>query len=406
MHFDINVVGMGYIGLPTAIMMSKTYKVCGTDLDEALIKDLQENKRKPAELGMEEALSEAVENGLAFSTEVQDADFYIVAVPTPYCKETKKIDSAILISAVEGVLKVCAPESVIIIESTVSPGTLDKNIRPLIDKEKAENGKTVYIAHAPERIIPGNMLKELVENDRTIGVDYPEIGEKIREIYASFCTGDIIVTDIKTAELSKVVENTFRDINIAFANELAKICDEEGIDVYEVIDIANRHPRVNILKPGPGVGGHCIAVDPWFLVGDYPLVTNLIKQGRITNESMPNYVLEKIRKIAAERNIASDRIGIYGLTYKENVDDTRESPTLQMLEYMTDEEKENMLIYDPLAHLSGCNQIESFDEFMDKSDMVVIMVGHHHILENQERLKGKTVFDTRNILTIPDVIKL
>src|SRR5699024_8681006 len=226
----------------------------------------------------------------------------------------------------------CENDPIIVIESTVSPGTHDKYIRPIFDERGLVLGKDVHLVHAPERILPGNMIFELVNNSRTIGADNIEIGEKVRNYYKSFCKADIVVTDIKTAEMTKVVENTFRDINIAFANELAKICREDDMDVYEIIKIANMHPRVNILQPGPGVGGHCISVDPWFLVGDYPDLTNLILTARHVNNSMPVHVLKRMHDIMNENNIKDySKVGIYGLTYKENVDDTRESPALQLL---------------------------------------------------------------------------
>lgn len=226
------------------------------------------------------------------------------------------------------VLDICEKGSILIIESTVSPGTVDKYVRPEIEKSYVL-GQDVHIAHATERIIPGNMIYELEYNPRTIGVDEPAIGSKIKELYSKFCKGEILIIDIKTAEMPKVVENTYRDINIAYANELAKICRKDNMDVYEIIKIANKHPRVNILQPGPGVGGHWISVDPWFLVGDYPDLTDLILTARKINDSMPTHVLLRISEIMKEHNIRNiSKIGLYGLTYKENVDDTRESPTL------------------------------------------------------------------------------
>lgn len=189
------------------------------------------------------------------------------------------------------------------------------------------------MVHAPERIIPGNMIYELKNNSRTISADNNEIGMIVKNLYQVFCKGEIVLTDIRTAEMTKVIENTYRDINIAFANELTKICRSDDMDVYEIIRIANMHPRVNILHPGPGVGGHCISVDPWFLVGDYPDLTNLILAARKINDSMPQHVLKRIRDIMKKNNIRDiSRVGLYGLTYKENVDDIRESPTLQLLE--------------------------------------------------------------------------
>lgn len=221
--------------------------------------------------------------------------------------------------------RVCPKGAIVVIESTVSPGTIDKYVRPVIEANGFKIGEDINLVHAPERIIPGNMVYELLHNNRTIGADSREIGEKVKNVYSSFCQGEIVVTDIRTAEMTKVVENTFRAVNIAFANELAKICRHDNMDVYEIIKICNMHPRVNILQPGPGVGGHCISVDPWFLVGDYPSLAKVIDESMKTNDGMPDFVLNRIYEIMKENNITDlSRVGLYGLSYKENVDDPRE----------------------------------------------------------------------------------
>ncbi len=257
----------------------------------------------------------------------------------------------------------------------------------------------LHLVHAPERIIPGNMVYELLHNNRTIGADDRDTGEKIRSLYASFCQGEIVVTDIRTAEMSKVVENTYRAVNIAFANELAKICRHDGMDVYEIIRICNMHPRVNILQPGPGVGGHCISVDPWFLVGDYPSLAKVIDESMRTNDAMPAFVLHRVYDIMREQGMKDlGRVGLYGLTYKENVDDMRESPTLQLLESQEKHLGEPLKVYDPLiAEDVVENQYHDLDEFLDAVDLVVVMVGHDEIRENREKMKNKVVLDTRNV---------
>ncbi|MGB4043982.1 MAG: nucleotide sugar dehydrogenase, partial [Thermacetogeniaceae bacterium] len=318
----INVIGLGYIGLPTALMFAKGgVEVIGTDNNKALVDSLLQRKLTFKEKGLDELFKDAVSNGIKFTTEYQTTDTYIITVPTPYVNSSKRIDPKYVLSAVDSVLDVCEKGAVIVIESTISPGTTDKHIRPVIEKRGFVVGKDVHLVHAPERIIPGNMIYELEHNSRTIGADDPEIGEKVKQLYSTFCKGEIILTDIRSAEMSKVVENTYRDVNIAFANELAKICRADNMDVYEIIRIANKHPRVNILQPGPGVGGHCISVDPWFLVGDYPDLTNLILTARKINDSMPTHVLKRIRDIMREHNITDiSKVGLYGLTYKENVD--------------------------------------------------------------------------------------
>jgi len=329
----INIIGLGYIGLPTALVFAKSgLEVVGTDLNTDLVNSLKWGKLTFEEKGLDELFNNAISNGIEFTTEYHKASFYIIAVPTPYIEESKKLDPKYVISAVSSILDVCEIGASIIIESTISPGTIDKYIRPVIENRGYVIGVDIHLLHAPERIIPGNMVYELEHNSRTIGCDKLEIGLIVKELYSKFCKGEIIVTDIRSAEMSKVVENTYRDINIAFANELAKICRADNMDVYEIINIANKHPRVNILQPGPGVGGHCISVDPWFLVGDYPDLTNLILTARKVNDSMPKHVLGRIRDIMRENNIKDiSKVGLYGLAYKENVDDTRESPTLQLL---------------------------------------------------------------------------
>lgn len=297
------------------------------------------------------------------------------------------------------VLDVCPVGSIIVIESTISPGTVEKYVYPAAKAKGKAPGVDVHFAHAPERIIPGNMIYELEHNSRTIGAESKEIAERVKTIYASFCKGEIVLTDIKTAEMTKVVENTFRDINIAFANELAKICREGGMDVYEIIRIANKHPRVNILNPGPGVGGHCISVDPWFLVGDFPEQSKLIHQARIINDSMPVFVLERAQSIMKELGIDDmTRVGLYGLTYKEDVDDVRESPTLQLLEYMRENNMPAMPVYDPMVQKNVVdNQYHDFDKFFENVDMVIVMVGHSQLKNNLELFGDKPVLDTRNV---------
>lgn len=393
----INVIGLGYIGLPTALMMaSHGVEVVGTDYNKELVATLNAGKTTFKEDGLDELFSDAVKAGIRFTSEYQKTDTYVVSVPTPYDKFSKKVDACYVVAAVKEVLNVCPDGATIVIESTVSPGTIDKYVRPVIDRP-------INLVHAPERIIPGNMVYELLHNNRTIGADSKEIGEKVKEYYASFCQGEIVVTDIRTAEMTKVVENTFRAVNIAFANELARICRHDNMDVYEIIRICNMHPRVNILQPGPGVGGHCISVDPWFLVGDYPQLAKVIDESMKTNDSQPTFVLNRIYEIMKENGITDTcRVGLYGLTYKENVDDFRESPALQMLEAQERHLARPLKCYDPFLenHRIAENQIFDFDQFLDEVDMVVIMVKHDHIKHNWDRLKGKVILDCFNICPI------
>ncbi len=396
----VNVIGLGYIGLPTALMLAThNVEVVGTDYNEELVAQLNAGEITFEEEGLYDLFAKATSKGIKFSTQYISTYIYIVAVPTPYDKISKKIDACYVIQAVKNVMEVCPKGATVIIESTVSPGTIDKFVRPIVEANGFVIGEDIHLVHAPERIIPGNMVYELKHNSRTIGSDNIVIGEKVKELYSSFCEGEIVVTDIRTAEMTKVVENTFRDINIAYANELAKICHSDNMDVYEIIRIANKHPRVNILSPGPGVGGHCISVDPWFLVGDYPGLANIILAARKINDSMPEYVLERIHDIMKEKGIKDvSRVGLYGLTYKEDVDDVRESPTLQMLGCMERHLACGVKVYDPWVKKNIVeNQYHDFDEFLDNVDIVVILVAHSEIKGNMDKLKGKIILDTRNI---------
>lgn len=403
----INVVGLGYIGLPTALMMaSHGVDVVGTDYNKELVATLKAGNTTFKEKGLDELFNDARKAGIKFSTEYQVTDTYIISVPTPYDKFSKKIDACYVVDALKSVLEVCPKKATVVIESTISPGTIDKFVRPVIEDSGFKMGEDINLVHAPERIIPGNMIYELLHNNRTIGADSKEIGEKIKNLYASFCQGEIIVTDIRTAEMTKVVENTFRAVNIAFANELAKICRYDNMDVYEIIKICNMHPRVNILQPGPGVGGHCISVDPWFLVGDYPSIAKVIDESMKTNDGMPDFVLNRIYEIMKEKKLSDlSRVGFYGLTYKENVDDLRESPTLQMLESMERHLCEsNVKVYDPFIEKDMVpNQMHSLDQFLSAVDMVVLLVKHDEIKENIDKLLNKVILDCHNICDLPGV---
>lgn len=406
----VNVIGLGYIGLPTALMLSSHgIEVTGTDYNEKLVNTLNAGKTTFKEEGLDELFSSAIDAGICFTSHYQVTDTYIVSVPTPYDNASKKVDARYVKEAVERILEVCLSGAVIIIESTVSPGTIDKQVRPVIKERGFTLGSDIHLVHAPERIIPGNMIYELLHNNRTIGADDREIGERIKKLYASFCQGEITITDIRTAEMTKVVENTFRDINIAYANELAKICRSDNMDVYEIIRIANKHPRVNILSPGPGVGGHCISVDPWFLVGDYPGLANIVLAARKINDSMPEFVLERVYSIMEENGMSDvGRVGFYGLTYKENVDDIRESPTLQMLKTMKRHLCGNFVkVYDPFIDENIVpNQLHNLDQFLSEIDFVVLLVAHNEIIENMDKLRNKIVLDTRKICDLEGAYRL
>lgn len=395
----VNVIGLGYIGLPTALMMaSHGVEVVGTDYNAELVATLNAGRTTFKEEGLDELFGVAVEAGVRFTTEYQKCDTYIVSVPTPYDKVDKKIDPSYVVAACRTVLEVAPENAALVIESTISPNTIDRFVRPLLEEAGRQD---VALVHAPERIIPGNMVYELIHNNRTVGADDPEVGKRVASLYASFCQGEIAITDIRTAEMTKVVENTFRAVNIAFANELAKVCRIGGMDVYEVIRIANKHPRVNILQPGPGVGGHCIPVDPWFLVGDYPETANFIRLALQTNFSMPEYVLRRAHEAMAERGITDpSKVGVYGLAYKEDVDDVRESPTLQLLGAQAEHLcGAPMRVYDPWVEADVVpNQAHSMEEFLDGLEMVIVMVGHSQIKGRPELFGDRILIDPRNVM--------
>lgn len=404
----INVIGLGYIGLPTALMFAAHGEsVVGTDCNKDVVEKLKMENIDSKENGLRELFTLGKKN-IKFSNDYISTDMYIISVPTPYDKNTKKIDPSYVVDAVKKIVEICLDNAVIVIESTISPGTIDVHIRNILAEQNVRLKKKLNIVHAPERIIPGNMINELKYNARVIGADDKNVAEFVKKKYASFCRGEIVTTDIKTAEMTKVVENTYRDVNIAFANELSKICRLAEIDVHEVIRIANMHPRVSILQPGPGVGGHCIAVDPWFLVGDYPQVTKVVLAARQVNSSMPEFVLNRISDIMLQHNIRDvSRLGLYGMTYKENIDDVRESPTLQLIELMNKNLAFGASVYDPFVNYKLVeNQVFNFDEFLGGIDILVVMVAHDEILHAYSKIEDKIILDTKNVLKNKKVYNL
>ena len=384
------------------ILAAKGNNVIGTDYNLDLVSKLNANELTFEEKGLEDLFQQALDKEIKFTNEYISTDFYIITVPTPYDKENKKIDPSYVISATREVLRVCKKGTILVIESTVSPGTIDRYIRPLLQESNLIINEDIYLVHAPERILPGQMIYELENNSRTIGADLPEIAEKVKSIYQTFCKGEIVCTDIRTAEMTKVVENTFRAVNIAFANELTKIARYDNLDVQEIIRISNMHPRVNILNPGPGVGGHCIPVDPWFLVGDYPRLTKLISAALEINESMPEMVLTRINDIMKENGITDkNKVGVYGLAYKQDVDDYRESPTIQMFEKMEEHFATPFRVYDPMINKKVMeNQVFEFNQFVEESELIIVMVPHSHIMENKDILKDKLVLDPHNLFEL------
>ncbi|GAA5447161.1 UDP-N-acetyl-D-mannosamine dehydrogenase [Deinococcus depolymerans] len=337
---EICVIGLGYIGLPTAILLSDGgFNVIGVDTSSYVIESLIRGRSNISEPGLSERLLLAIhERRFIASYDIPIADTYIVAVPTPF-NQDKSADLSAVFSVIEGIGRVMKPDSLVIIESTCPIGTTeicrDKIFNILRERNLAQDSECINLAYCPERVLPGNIMEEIVTNDRIIGGITPNASEKAEQIYSRVIKGSLMLTNSRTAEMAKLIENSFRDTNIAFANEISLIAEEVNVNPWEVIELANRHPRVNILQPGPGVGGHCIAVDPWFLVEATPGISRIVKMAREVNDSIPKTVLdrfEKLRYDCLENGIYPLDVLIMGLTFKANVADMRESPALQITE--------------------------------------------------------------------------
>lgn len=396
----IVVVGLGYIGLPTASMLAtKGHQVLGVDVNARAVETINQGRIHIVEPDLDILVKSAVHSGnLRASSVPEAADVFILAVPTPFKHdgaELKTPDISYVEVATESICPVLAEDNLVILESTSPVGTTER-VRQII-AEKRPDLQKIHVAHCPERVLPGNILRELVDNDRIVGGVDRASAEKARDLYKSFCSGNIILTDSRTAELSKLVENSFRDVNIAFANELSLVCDHLGINVWELVGLANRHPRVNILNPGPGVGGHCIAVDPWFVVASAPELTPLIRTAREVNDGKPEWV---IRKVAAKAGrFKNPVIGCLGLAFKANIDDLRESPALDITRKLIASGIGEVLACEPHAD-------ETFREFplhdlglvLKRADILVLLVDHDEFKDvDRDLLKEKVVIDTRGI---------
>lgn len=397
----INVIGLGHVGLPIAILLANEQNtVIGSDLNVELIISLNEKSNKLTDHNLKEHFLKVFDKMLFFETEPVPADFHIIAVPTPFIESTKKIDLNLIYNVLDQLIRLEQDELNVVIESTISPGTINH----LKNKYSHLNNKITF-AHSPERVMPGNTYNELVYNSRTLGTDDFDTFKKIKYLYESFTEGEIVHTDILSAEMSKVIENTYRDINIAFANEIAIICNKLNLDVNKVIEIANLHPRVNILSPGPGVGGHCIPVDPWFLVGDFPDNTKLIRTAREVNDRMPEYIKSRIVGIIEENQLNLSEVGLYGLTYKENILDFRGSPSLKILELFKSSLGVDLKSFDPY-YFKGEERDIAFESFLRNIKLLVVLVNHTHLSLNLHLIKDKLIFDTKNVVKLDRVIKL
>ncbi|MDN5280680.1 MAG: UDP-N-acetyl-D-mannosaminuronic acid dehydrogenase [Clostridiales bacterium] len=393
----ICVCGLGYIGLPTsAIMAAKGFSVLGVDVNEKVVETINNGKIHIAEPDLDLFVKAAVQAGrLSARTAPEPSDVFIIAVPTPF-KNDKKPDMSFVEKATESICKVLQSGNLIILESTSPPETCMNIISPIVRAAGFVPGKDVFIAHCPERVLPGQIMREVVENDRVIGGINAESAQKAKDLYSTFVKGQIHLTDATTAEMVKLVENSFRDVNIAFANELSIICDRLGLNVWELIKLANLHPRVNILKPGPGVGGHCIAVDPWFIVDTCPDEARLIKTARLVNDAKPGFVFNRIKQ-AADR-LKDPVIGLFGLSYKQDIDDLRESPAMEIARQVKAAKLGRLMVCEPFIKEHAEFELFEAENVIKQADILVLLVSHQPFKKiDKELLKPKIVIDTCGI---------
>ena len=412
MEFNtISVVGLGYIGLPTAaVFAARRKQVIGVDVNRHAVDTINKGEVHIVEPDLDMLVRAAVTQGyLRATTEPEPADAFLIAVPTPF-SEGYKPNLSHIQAASRAVAPVLKKGDLVVLESTSPVGATEQmaawmaELRPdLSFPQQAGEHSDIRIAHCPERVLPGHVLRELVENDRVIGGMTPRCGELARELYQSFVRGECILTDVRTAEMCKLTENAFRDVNIAFANELSVICDRLEINVWELIRLANRHPRVDILRPGPGVGGHCIAVDPWFIVDSAPEQARLIRTARAVNDDKPHYVLGRVERAAAR--FREPVIACLGLAFKANIDDLRESPALDIAHELGKRFAGHVLVVEPNIRalpdaLEGKVELCELNAALALADVVVILVDHAPFKRlDPIRLQAKVVIDTRGLLT-------
>jgi UDP-N-acetyl-D-mannosaminuronic acid dehydrogenase len=373
----ICVLGLGYIGLPTASTFATSgLKVIGVDVNQKVVNGLKHGEIHIFEPGIRTLVQAAIQSeNLVIADQPQQADAFIIAVPTPFYDE-KKADLSYVISAAESIVPHLQKGNIVILESTSPPRTTIDILIPILEKSGLTAGEDFYVAYSPERVLPGQILRELIENARVIGGIDEQSAEVGKALYQIFVKGEIITTTATTAEMVKLMENTYRDVNIAIANEFARLADRFGVDAWEAIEIANLHPRVNILRPGPGVGGHCISVDPWFLVEAAPDITPLIHIARKVNDAQPNFVIGLIKKILG--GFQGKQITILGLAYKPDVDDLRESPAVKIAQNLA-LQGAIVTAYEPFKPdyvIDGVNMAFSLDDAIVKADILVLLVNH------------------------------
>jgi len=394
-------MGLGYIGLPTSIMFaSHGVDVVGVDVKEEIVESLNNGKIHIEEPGLQDALETVLHVGkFRASLKPEKADVFIITVPTPNNDDRyKSMNLTYVLQALDSVIPLLEKGNVLIVESTIAPRTMDDIIKPKVEKAGFTVGEDIYLVHCPERVLPGQIMHELIHNNRIVGGITPQCTEKGAEVYRTFVKGEIIKTDAKTAEMSKLMENTYRDVNIALANELTKICNELGINALDVIEMANKHPRVNIHSPGPGVGGHCLAVDPYFIISKAPEQSKMIQLSREINNSMPGYVVDAVDQLLAKSE--GKKIAIFGLTYKGNVDDIRESPAIYIREMLKNRAEYDVVSYDPHVNLDFVEK--DVEKALSNSDLVLILSDHNEFVDlselNFDVMRTKQIFDTKNVV--------
>ncbi|MCF3942689.1 nucleotide sugar dehydrogenase [Oceanobacillus alkalisoli] len=394
-------IGLGYIGLPTSIMFANYgVETIGVDVKKEAVDMLNNGTIHIEEPGLQEALEEAMEKGnFRASLTPEKADTFIIAVPTPNKPdEHRSMDITYVMQAIDNMIPVLEKGNVVIVESTIAPRTMDDYVKPRLEEAGFTIGEDIYLVHCPERVLPGQIMDELVNNNRIVGGITEACTDKGADVYRTFVKGELIKTNARTAEMSKLMENTYRDVNIALANELAKVSNELGINALEVIEMANKHPRVNLHTPGPGVGGHCLAVDPYFIISKAPEASKIISLSRDVNNSMPEYVVDAAEKLVKKQN--GKKITIFGLTYKGNVDDIRESPAMEIYEILNKKSEYEVVAYDPHVTLSFVEQ--DLAGALDGSDLVLILSDHNQFKELTDeafnKMNNKQIFDTKNIV--------
>lgn len=373
----ICVMGLGYIGLPTAsTFATHGIKVVGVDVNAQVVETLRNGGLHIHEPGLRTVVEAALKSGnLTVSTQPEEADAFIIAVPTPFYDD-KRADMRAVTSATEAIVPYLRKSNLVVLESTSPPRTTVDMVAPILEKTGLKAGVDFYLAYSPERVLPGQILRELIENARVIGGVTPVSAQVGRDLYAIFVKGEIVQTDATTAEMVKLMENTYRDVNIAIANEFSRLADHFGIDVWEAISIANRHPRVKILNPGPGVGGHCISVDPWFLVEAAPDLTPLIQTSRKVNDAQPHYVLDVVKRNVGD--LRGKKIAALGLSYKPDVDDLRESPAVEVV-HLLQKENAHVKAFEPFkqdCQLPGLSTVTTLEDALSDAEVVILLVNH------------------------------